>query len=271
MPVRQHGGPAWADGHFTVILYIYTRNSAPTRVYPMSTPNEFPGPEHPGSLPSPPGYGSQPDPSAPQAAASGSEVPDAQNPGYPPAGQQPPPGYQQPAYQQPGYQQPVSDFKFEMPKDMPHSVKDVMPAGGFAGIFKMDGMPQLLKISYIIWLVTAGIWFLLNIVLLLGSLIALGAQDSLFGYGAAVRAAGVKGIIVSIIAFVLIAAIVICAMKLKEGVQWARLALSAIVVLGFIMLFFGASGSGLLGVVAAVLMWLPESTAWFNSRAKGVS
>ena len=114
---------------------------------------------------------------------------------------------------------------------------------------------------------TAGIWFLLNIVLLLGSLIALGAQDSLFGYGAAVRASGVKGIIVSIIAFVLIAAIVICAMKLKEGMQWARLALSAIVILGIILMFFGAPGGGLLGIVAAVLMWLPESTAWLNAQS----
>lgn len=214
----------------------------------MSTPNEFEGTEQPGSQPSTAGSQAVPNPPAP--------------------------GYQTPGPQAP--QPPAGDFKFEMPKDTPHSMNEVMPVGGFGGIFKMDGLPQLLKISYIIWLVSAGLWLLSTFFLLIGSLFALGARDnSIFGItvpgsGAEIRAQGVMGIVVAIISVALILAIVVCAMKLKEGMQWARMALSAIAFLSIILLFFGAGG-GLLSIVATVLMWLPESTAWFNSRAKGVT
>ncbi len=196
--------------------------------------------------------------------------PGYQQPGY----QAPPPGYQQPGYQQPA--PPAGNFKFEMPKDAPRSMNEVMPAGGFGGMFKMDGLPQLLKISYIIWLVSAGLWLLSTFFLLIGSLFALGAKDNSIlgitipGSGAEIRAQGIKGIVVAIISLALILAIVVCAMKLKEGMQWARMALSVIAFLSIVLLFFGAGG-GLLGIVATVLMWLPESTAWLNSRSKGVT
>lgn len=247
----------------------------------MSTPNEFDGPEQAGTQPPPAGYGSNPDPNTPPP---GYQTPGPQAP--PPAGSMPPPGYQQPGYQapppgyqQPGYRQPAppaGNFKFEMPKDAPHSMNEVMPAGGFGGMFKMDGLPQLLKISYIIWLVSAGLWLLSTFFLLIGSLFALGAKDNSIlgitipGSGAEIRAQGVKGIVVAIISLALILAIVVCAMKLKEGMQWARMALSVIAFLSIVLLFFGAGG-GLLGIVATVLMWLPESTAWLNSRSKGVT
>lgn len=225
------------------------------RVHHMSTPNEFPDPEQgsgqPGSQP-PPGYGSQPDPNAPHPP----------NPGYPGYQQPPQQGYQQPPYPQQGRQQPppAGDFKFEMPKDMPSSMRDVMPAGGFSGIFKTGDLPQLLKISYIMWLVTAGIWLFFTFFNFIGALFALMSRYF--------RGDGARGIIASVISVILIAAIVVCAMKLKEGKQWARLALSAIVIIGFFMMFVGGTGGGLLGVVAAVLMWLPESTAWLNSRSR---
>lgn len=248
----------------------------------MSTPNEFPGPEQPGSQPSPDGYGSTPEANAPpanpgQPADGGgatqppSNQPPYQQPGYQ---QAPPPhqqqGYQQPGYQQPGYQQqggaPAESFTFEMPQDMPRSVREVMPAGGLGGMFKMDGLPQLVKISYILWLVSAAIWTLTTLVLFIGSLVAMASKDTFFGYGAALRAAGARGLVVSLISFVLIVAIVICAMKYKEGLQWARMALTAIALLSIILMFFGGGG-GVLGVIAVILMWLPESTTWLNSRA----
>lgn len=263
----------------------------------MSTPNEFEGPEQTGSQPSDDGHGSQPNlsPTTRPGYQGGPAQPPPVNvpPGYqPPADYQPyqQPGYQpssdqqyQPYQQYQQYQQPNqptsagqssnqsggrsgNEFKFEMPKDMPHSVKEVLPAGGFASIFKMDGLPQLLKISYIMWLVAAGIWALISLALLVTSLIALGTADDPFGFGAAVRAAGARGIVVALISFVLTAAIVVCAMKLKEGLQWARMALSVLALLSIVMMFFGGGG-GLLTVVAAVLMWLPESSAWFNSRS----
>ncbi|WP_157884161.1 hypothetical protein [Arthrobacter alpinus] len=208
----------------------------------MSTPNEQPGP----SQPVPPGYGSTPIPP---------NQPGAPTP--PPPGYQTPPGYQQPGYQQQPPPQQTGDFKFEMPKDMPKSMNDVMPVGGFAGLFKMNGLPQMLKVSYILWLVTAGLGLLVGVISFLGSLVFLGS-----GFGS------VRGLIATLISLALMVAVVICAMKLKEGMQWARLALSASVIVSFILLFLGGGGVGLLGVVAAVFMWLPESTAWLNSRSR---
>jgi|GEM_PF-4603172 len=249
----------------------------------MSTPNEYPGPEQSGSQPPVGGSGSQPE-NAPQTPNPGYQAPPPgyQQPGYQQPGYQaPPPGYQQPGYQQQApYQQqpqkPAGDTSFQMPADWPKDMKGVMPANGFAGLFSTGQLPQLLKVSYIIWLVTAGIWLLFTVLGLIFSLIALGAQDnSLFGItipgsGAAMRAGGVKGIIVSIIALVLIAAVLVCIMKLKEGMQWARMALSVIAVLSIVLAFLGG-GSGLLGIVATVLMWLPESSVWLNARARGTA
>lgn len=143
---------------------------------------------------------------------------------------------------------------------MPSSFQDVLPAGGLSGIFSTAHLPPLLKISYIMWLVTAGIWLFFTFFAFLGSLFLLATRNY--------RGDGVRGIIAAIVAVALIAAIVICALKLKEGKQWARMALSAIVVVGFLLMFLGGTGGGLLGVVAAVLMWLPESTAWLNSRSR---
>ena len=112
--------------------------------------------------------------------------------------------------------------------------------------------------------------------LLIGSLFALGARDNSIlgitvpGSGAVIRP-GVKGLIVPLISLVLMVAIVVCAMKLKEGMQWARMALSAIACPEHRPAVLWRQAGGLLGIVAAVLMWLPESTAWLNSRAKGVT
>lgn len=225
----------------------------------MSNQQPYPGPEQPSGTQPPPGYG-VPGQAPPPAGAPG---PPAPPPGYQAPGYQaPPPGYQAPGQQPPGQQgppPPAGDFKFEMPQDMPRSMNDVMPVGGFSGIFKTAGLPQLLKISYIIWLVTAGLGILFNALGLLGSLVFLG-----LGSGSAVR-----GFVSSLISLAVMVAVVICAMKLKEGMQWARMALSAMVVLSLILVPFGASGTGLLGIVAAVLMWLPESSAWLKSRAVG--
>lgn len=145
-----------------------------------------------------------------------------------------------------------------MPRDMPRSAQDVMPAGGFSGIFKMDGLPQMLKVSYILWLVSGALGLLFGLIGFVASLALLGS-----------RSFGGLDVVVTLISLVLAAASIICAMKLKEGLQWARMALTAIVVVTFILMFFGG-GIGLLGIVAAVFMWLPQSSAWLNSRARGV-
>ncbi|NYE95544.1 Flp pilus assembly pilin Flp [Psychromicrobium silvestre] len=261
----------------------------------MSTPTEDPNQGQPGYQPpqQPADPSQAPGYQAPQGApqqpyqqpAPGYQVPQQPAPGYQaPPGQPQQPGYQQPGYQppgqQPGYQQPYQqagqqpgqgNFQFQMPTDGPKSFNDVMPKGGFSGIFSVAGLPQLLKISYILWLITAGLWLISTVIGLIFSIIRIATPDyndlnSLISLTRPnERGAGVAGLIVSIISLVLIAAIVVFAMKLKEGFQWARLALSIIAAVSIVLVFFGA-GTGLIGVVATVLMWLPESTAWLNSR-----
>ncbi|WP_394939958.1 hypothetical protein [Psychromicrobium sp. YIM B11713] len=239
----------------------------------MSTPPENPNPGQPGEQPV--------QPPADPYQAPGYQAPQGVPPEQPAAPQQPyqQPGYQAPQgapqYQQPGqpqYQQPgqpgQGNFQFQLPTDTPKSFDEVLPKGGFSGIFNLGGLPQLLKISYVLWLITAGIWLLTTIFGFIGSLVLLGQGDNLFGVyveSGYYRGLGIRGIIISIIALVVIAAIVVFAMKLKEGLQWARFALTAVAVVSIILTAFGAWVS-LIGIVATVLMWLPESTAWLNSR-----
>ncbi|ABY24436.1 hypothetical protein RSal33209_2711 [Renibacterium salmoninarum ATCC 33209] len=254
---------------------LYAKATLRNTVIAMSTTPENPNEGQPAyQPPQQPGEGApayNPKPQAPQAPGYGT-------PEQPGQAAPPPPQYQQPVYgtpQQPQYQQPGqqgqpatqgSEFKFEMPADAPKSINDVMPKGGFSGIFNVNGLPTMLKVSYLIWIIGAGIWLLTTIFGLIFSFALLGrGTDTIFGASFNYTAEGIKGIIVSIIAVVVIAAIVVSAMKLKEGLQWPRMALTILAVVSFIMLFFGA-GLGLIGIVATVFMWLPESTAWFNAR-----
>ncbi len=232
----------------------------------MSTHPEQPGPGQPRpdqprpdqSRPdqSPPGAARNPYPGHQQSAP---QVPPPGYDGAPPPGYQQPGGYQQPSYQQqaPGYQQQPpapSGGGFEMPSDWPKSMNDFLPVGGFPGVFKLAGLPQLMKVSYIMWLVTAVLWFI----------------GTFFGFLFSLLFFSPKGVVSSIISLALIAVLVACAMKLKEGRAWARMALSVIAVLSIVMAFAGA-GSGLLAIVATVLMWLPKSSMWLNARARGAA
>lgn len=230
----------------------------------MSTPNEQPRPDqdpsgsdpaatspqnpYPGATP--PGYQAPPGYDAP-AAPSQPQQPSYQQPGYqaPPSYQQP--GYQQPGYQQPPQQQPVGDSSFQMPTEWPTGANDIMPAGGFSGIFKTAGLPQMIKVSYIIWLIVGGLSLFFS---------ALGFIFSLILFSP-------RGAVVSLISMILAAAVILVAMKLKEGLPWARMVLTAITVLNIILVFVGG-GSGWLGIVATIFMWLPESSAWLNSRSQ---
>ncbi|MFP3835979.1 hypothetical protein, partial [Chryseobacterium sp. SIMBA_028] len=44
-------------------------------------------------------------------------------------------------------------FRFEMPTDRPRNFNDVLPAGGLSGMFKTQGLPTELKVSYFIWVI----------------------------------------------------------------------------------------------------------------------
>lgn len=162
---------------------------------------------------------------------------------------------------------PVRRCPFEVPADRPRNLYEAMPQGGFTGIFSAIGLPTKLKISYWIWV--AG-----GLLGLLGGVVGL--------FGALVLYAFLPGIAVLVLLLVLLAAAlsgvqIILAMKMKEGREWARLALTAVagasLLLTILSLSFteGRGGNGLnfLGsLVAAALMWVPGSQRWF-AAARG--
>ena len=79
-----------------------------------------------------------------------------------------------------------------------------------------------------------------------------------------------------LVAFALATAQIILAMKMKEGLEWARLALTILAGLSLLLALISAGfaegrGGGsvpgfFISLVAAGLMWLPNSQAWFVSQ-----
>lgn len=221
----------------------------------MSNPNDVPQPQQPGAQ--------HPD---------SSNVPPA---GYqPPQGNQPPqgypqqaPGYQQPspAYQQPARQAGQGGFQFEMPADRPHGINDVLPKGGFSGMFNVNGLPIELKVSYWIWLIGGLLGLLFGVIGLFGTMV-------LFSFAPGIAAVV---LLLVILAIVLAAAQVVLAMRMKEGKEWARLALTIVAGISLVLAILNAASAGgqgggswfgfVIAAVATVLMWLPNSQMWFKS------
>ncbi|WP_255770527.1 hypothetical protein [Pseudarthrobacter sulfonivorans] len=204
----------------------------------MSTPNDAPQPQQPGSQPPA---------------------------GNVPAGYEPPPGYEPPqGYPaQPRYQQPGS-FPFQMPADGPRNVGDALPKGGLTGMFSVRGLPVELKVSYWVWLIGG----MLGV---LGTFFGLLATLAVFTVSPVL--AGVILVLV-LIALALAVAQIVLSMKMKEGKQWARLALTIVAGLSLLLAFLGSGvGEGignnwlgfLINAAATVLMWLPNSQAWFTA------
>lgn len=206
----------------------------------------------------------QPDPAGTPAG----HTPPTPPAGYePPAGYQPPPAYQAPPAQgypsQPQLGGQQQGFQFQMPADAPHNFNEAMPKGGFSGIFSVTGMPTELKVSYWIWVISGLLGVLLGIVAFFGAILAL----------AVVPAVGVLILLLVLLTLGLSAAQVVLAMKMKEHKSWARMALTVIVGVTLVisMVQSGMDGGGswfgsIFGIVAAVLMWLPNSQPWFAQR-----
>jgi hypothetical protein len=242
----------------------------------MSNPDDVPQPQQPGAQPTPPGNrppaGSEPPPAGPPAGA-GYQPPPQGHHGPPqgyqaaPQGYQPPPqgSGQAPGYQPPGQPGAPGGFRFEMPADRPRNVSDVMPQGGFSGIFSVTSMPTELKVSYWIWLIGGLLGLLGGVVGLFGSFVLLAVAPGV----------GIVVLLLVLVALALAAAQIILAMKMKEGREWARFALTILAGISLLLTFVsasaadGRSGSSwpgfIISLAATVLMWLPNSQAWFAS------
>lgn len=224
----------------------------------MSNPSEVPQPQQPGAQPpasNVPSAGSEP--SQGHQPSLGSPAPGQ---AYPPPGQaQPWPGQ---AYGQPGQAngQP-GGFHFDMPTDGPKNFNDVMPKGGFSGMFTVTGLPTELKVSYWIWLIGGLLGVLGGIIGLFGSLVLFTVEPGI----------AVLVLLLALLALVLGGAQIVLAMRMKEGREWARLALTVLAGISLVLAVVNASvlnqGGSWFGVIislaATVLMWLPNSQAWF--------
>ena len=237
-------------------------------------PLDYTQPPQPGSLP-PAGYG-QPQGYVPPQGFSRPPAGYQPPQGYPAAGSQPPgspaPGYPAQGSQAqgspaPGYRAPgkARAFRFELPADRPRNMYEVMPRDGFSSMFTVTGMPTELKISYWIWLIGGLLGLLVGVIGLFGSFVLLAVVPGL----------GVLALLLVLVALALAAAQVILSMKMKEGHEWARFALTAVAGISLVLAILNASaadgrGGGswqgfLVSLVAVVLMWMPKSQAWFAS------
>jgi hypothetical protein len=217
----------------------------------MSTPSDEPEPRDPGAVPPSGSDGPTPEPQFP-----------GQEPGRPTPGQ---PGPAQPGQPgQPGQQPPAGGgrFAFELPADRPRNFAEIMPRGGFSGLFDVTGLATELKVSYWIWVVG-------GLLGLLGGVIGF--------FGVLVLFAIVPGVAALVFLLVLVAltvaaAEIVLALKLKEAKEWARFALTIVagvsLLLAIISSSFPAGQDGnwlgfLVSLVATALMWVPNSQAWF--------
>jgi hypothetical protein len=140
--------------------------------------------------------------------------------------------------------------------------EDARSRNGFATMFSVAGLPTELKVSF--W-----IWFLGGILGLLAGL--LGMLGSLTLFAAAPGAAVGVLTLMSLASAVGVAQLVF-ALQMKQGKQWARIALTILAgIILSLVLANAAMGVGqagnwagfLVSLVAAVLLWLPRPQAWF--------
>ncbi len=133
---------------------------------------------------------------------------------------------------------------------------------GFAGMFSVAGLPIELKVSF--W-----IWFVGGLLGLLGGLLGMLASLVLF---AAAPGVAVGVLLLMLLAAAVGAAQIVFALKMKEGKQWARLALTVLtgvtLLLALTNVAMGVGQGGnwagfLISLTATVLLWLPNPQAWF--------
>jgi hypothetical protein len=129
-------------------------------------------------------------------------------------------------------------------------------------------MPTELKVSYWIWLIGGFLGLLGGVIGLFGS----------FVLWAIVPGLGLVVLLLVLVALALAAAQIVLAMKMKEGREWARLALTILAGVSLLLIIVSAGaadGRGgswpgfIISLAATALMWLPNSQAWFASLRGG--
>ncbi|BCW49762.1 hypothetical protein StoSoilB13_21040 [Arthrobacter sp. StoSoilB13] len=135
-----------------------------------------------------------------------------------------------------------------MPTDGPRNFNDVLPQGGFSGLFKTMGLPTELKVSYFIWVIS-------GLLGLLFGLIGLFAIIAAFAFMPGVAA---LLLVLLIISLAVAAAQIVLAMKMKEGKEWARLALTILAAVSLLLAIFGSINAGGPGAGPGwQLVWFP--------------
>jgi hypothetical protein len=131
-------------------------------------------------------------------------------------------------------------------------------------MFTVAGLPLELKVSYWIWLIGG----MLGV---LGSFFGLLATLALFTVAPGLAA---LLLLLVLVALALAAAQIVLALKMKDGKEWARLALTIVAAVSLVLALIGGSVGGgignnwlgfLISAAATVLMWLPNSQAWFTA------
>ncbi len=130
-------------------------------------------------------------------------------------------------------------------------------------MFKVAAMPTELKVSYWIWLIGGLLGLLGGVIGLFGSFVLIAFAPPI----------GLLVLLLVIVALALATAQIVLAMKMKEGREWARFALTILVGLSLVLTLISAGvadgrGGGslpgfIISLVATVLMWLPNAQAWF--------
>jgi glucose-6-phosphate-specific signal transduction histidine kinase len=144
--------------------------------------------------------------------------------------------------------------------------EDGRPRPGFSTVFSVAGLPSELKVSF--W-----IWFIGGFLGLLGGLLGMLASLTLF---AAAPGAALGVLLLMLLAATVGTAQIIFAWRMKEGKQWARLALTVLtavalaLALANLVMRVGQGGNWagfLISLAATVLLWLPRSQAWFAAAS----
>ena len=120
-----------------------------------------------------------------------------------------------------------------MPTDRPRNFNDVMPSGGFSGMFTVTWLPTELKVAYWIWLIGGLLGLLGGVVGLFGAFVLLAVVPGL----------GFLVLLLVLVALALAAAQIILAMKMKEGREWARFALTIVAGISLLLAILNASAA----------------------------